>query len=180
MTVIVDARIANTAETRTSGLDLGLDYSFALSANHFRLSLNANRIFRFDDRLTSTSPMIHTLGTPYHPVDWRARAGLSWTRGPLSAVLFANHVDSYRDNRAGASRNVGAFTTFDAGLAFTGGDAGRSIISNLRVALNVDNLFDAAPPKLLPDPGSTSGVGYDPVNATGRGRTLSLQLRKRW
>jgi outer membrane receptor protein involved in Fe transport len=178
--VIVDARVANTAETRTNGLDLGLDYSFELGANRFRLDLNANRIFKFDDRLTSTSPVIHTLGTPYHPVDWRARAGLSWTRGPISAVLFANHVDSYRDNRGGASRGVGSFTTFDAGLAFTGPSSGKSLLSNVRMALNVENMFDADPPKLLPDPGSTSGIGYDPVNATGRGRVISIQLRKHW
>lgn len=178
--VIVDARIANTAETRTDGLDLGLDYSFEVGANRFRLDLNANRIFRFDDRLTSASPVIHTLGTPYHPVDWRARAGLSWTLGPISAVLFANYVDGYRDNRGGASRTVASFTTIDAGLAFTGPTSGRSLLSNVRLALNVDNLFDADPPKLLPDPGSTSGVGYDPVNATGRGRTISIQLRKHW
>lgn len=180
VSVIVDARVANTAETRTSGLDLGLDYGFALGSNRFRLSLNANKIFRFDDRLTSASPIIHTLDTPYHPVDWRGRAGLSWASGPMSAVLFANYTAGYRDNRAVASLKVGSFTTFDAGLAFTGPAAGPPILRQLRISLNVENLFDADPPKLVPDPGSSTGVGYDPVNATGRGRTISLQLRKHW
>jgi outer membrane receptor protein involved in Fe transport len=178
--VIVDARVANTAETRTSGLDLGLDYGFALGPNRFRLNLNANKVFRFDDRLTSASPIIHTLDTPYHPVDLRARAGLSWARGPLSAILFANYTAGYRDNRAGASLKVGSFTTFDAGLAYTGPAAGPPMVRGLRLSLNVENLFDADPPTLLPDPGSASGVGYDPVNATGRGRTISVQLRKHW
>ncbi|HEX3423752.1 MAG TPA: TonB-dependent receptor [Sphingomicrobium sp.] len=178
--VIVDARVANTAETRTSGLDLGLDYAFALGADHFNFSLNANKIFRFDDRLTSASPVIHTLDTPYHPVDLRGRAGLSWSRGPISAVVFANYTTSYRDNRTATSLKIGSFTTFDAGVAWTSSSAGPSILRQLRLSLNVENLFDADPPTLLPDPGSTVGVGYDPVNATGRGRTISLQLRKHW
>jgi outer membrane receptor protein involved in Fe transport len=178
--LIVDARVANTAETKTSGLDLGLDYSFDLGRDRFRVELNANRIFRFDDRLTSASPVIHTLGTPYHPVDWRARAGLSWTRGPFSAVFFANHAASYHDNRGGASRKVGSFTTIDAGLAYGGTSSGPAALRKLRVALNFENLFDADPPQLLPDPGSTRAIGYDPVNATGRGRVISLQLRKAW
>lgn len=178
--VIVDARVANTAETRTSGLDLSLVYGFGLGRNHFSLNLNANKVFRFDDRLTNASPIIHTLDTPYHPVDWRGRAGLTWASGPVSAVLFANYTAGYRDNRAGASLKIGSFTTFDAGLAFTGPAAGPSLLRQLRISLNVENLLDADPPKLLPDPGSSSGVGYDPVNATGRGRIISLQLRKHW
>jgi iron complex outermembrane recepter protein len=178
--VIVDARVANTAETRTSGLDLGLDYGFVLGPDHFRLDVNANRIFRFDDRLTSASPLIHTLDTPYHPVGWRARAGLSWARGPLSAVLFANYTAPYRDNRGRASRRVDSFTTIDAGIAFTGPDSGPPALRNLRLSFNAENLLDTAPPRLAPDPGSHSGIGYDPVNATARGRTISVQLRKAW
>lgn len=46
-------------------------------------------------------------------------------------------------------------------------------LSKLRLALNVQNLFDLDPP-LLPEPWLTRGVGYDPVNASGRGRTLGL------
>lgn len=178
--VIVDARVANTAETRTSGLDLGLDYAFALGRDRFTFTVNANKIFRFDDRLTSASPVIHTLDTPYHPVDWRGRAGLSWSRGPLSAVLFANYTAGYRYDRAGGSLRIGSLTTFDAGLAFTGPEEGPHLLRQLRISVNVENLFDADPPRLLPDPGSSRGVGYDPVNATGRGRTISLQIRKHW
>lgn len=175
--VIVDARTANTAETRTSGLDLGLEYAFELGASRFRLGLNANRVFRFDDRLTSSSPAIRTVNTPFHPVDWRARASLSWSRGPLSAALFVNYTDSYRDNRTPTVRGVRSFTTVDAGVAWTASQA-QGPLRGLRLALNVENLFDSDPPHLQPEPGFTKDIGYDPVNATGRGRTISVQLRK--
>lgn len=174
---IVDARVSNTAETRTSGLDLLLNYAFELGSNRFNLTINANKVFRFDDKLTEASPWIHTLNTPFHAVDWRARAGLSWSRGPLSAVTFLNYTDSYRDDRGLEERKVRSFTTVDAGFAFNGAQGSWAWARPFRLALNVQNLFDADPPRLLPDPGFSRGIGYDPVNATGRGRTVSVQLR---
>lgn len=178
--VIVDARTSNTAESRTSGLDVGADYSFALGPDRFRLELNANHVFRFDDRLTSASPVIHTLNTPFHAIRWRARGGASWSRGPFSTVLFVNYTGPYRDRRAGGSVPVRSYTTVDAGLAFNGSAKDGPLFDKLRVALNVQNLFDRDPPRLLPEPGFTRGVGYDPVNASGRGRTISLQIRRGW
>lgn len=178
--VIVDVRFANTAQSRTSGLDLRAGYEFELAADRFRFELNANKVLAFDDRLTSTSPVIHTLDTPYHPVDWRARAALSWTHGPVSAVLFVNHVDNYRDRRGSEERRVKSWTTFDLGLALDGDRLGGKLFKRMRLGLNVQNLLDTDPPRLVPDPGSTRGIGYDPVNATGRGRAVSVQLRRSW
>ena len=178
--LIVDARNANTAESRTSGVDLGVSYEFELGANAFRSELNLNKVFRFDDRLTRTSPVAHTLDTPFHPVSWRARAGLSWTRGPLSGVLFVNYTGDYRDDRAAVSRPVRSWTTVDAGLAYTLSPAAGPVLGKLRLAFNVQNLFDRDPPQLAPEPGFSRGVGYDTVNASGRGRTLSVQIRRRW
>lgn len=179
--VLVDARVANTAETETSGIDLGLDYRFEVGGNRLRVDVNANRVLEFDERLTSASPVIQGLGTPYHAVDWRARVALSWSRGPLSLLLFANYTNGYRDNRSAAERRVGSFTTFDGGLAYDGPEeTGPPLLRRLRIAFHVENLLDEDPPLLRPDPGSTRGIGYDPVNATGRGRILSVQLRKSW
>ncbi|HEX5259154.1 MAG TPA: TonB-dependent receptor, partial [Sphingomicrobium sp.] len=113
--LIVDIRSANTAETRTSGLDLGLNYDFAIGGSRLRAELNANHVFRFDDRLTKTSPVIHTLDTPFHPVDWRARGGLSWSRGPWAAWVYGNFTNSYKDMRFSPSPKIRSWTTFDVG-----------------------------------------------------------------
>ncbi|HYC95194.1 MAG TPA: TonB-dependent receptor, partial [Sphingomicrobium sp.] len=177
---IVDVRISNTAETRTTGLDLALDYAFELGSNRIELGVNANKVLKFDDRLTPAAPVIHTLNTPFHPVDWRARASLAWSRGPLSGSLFLNYTAPYRDNRAGRSERVRSFTTLDAGIAWQAGAQEGGLLRGVRIALNAHNLLDQDPPRLLPDPASTRGVGYDPVNATGRGRSVALQVRKSW
>lgn len=179
VTVIIDNRFGNTAVTRTSGVDVGLRYAFGLGGNRFVADVSANYILSFDDQLTSAAPAISALNRPYRPVDFRARAGLGWTRGGWSGNLAANYTNGYRDDRTNVVRPVESFTAVDAQLGYTfGGVAGQG--RSLRVALNVDNLFDAEPPRLPPDRSSTSGVGYDPVNASARGRVVSLILRRIW
>jgi outer membrane receptor protein involved in Fe transport len=178
--IIVDARTSNTAESRTSGLDIGANYAAELGPNRFRFELNLNHVFRFDDRLTSASPVIHTLNTPFHALGSRARGGASWSRGPFSAVFFVNYAGPYHDRRAGVSRKVDSYTTVDAGIAFSGSAKNGALLNKIRLALNIQNLFDRRPPRLLPEPGFTRDIGYDPVNASGRGRTISLQIRRSW
>lgn len=175
--LIVDGRVGNTALTSTKGLDVTLRYGFNFARGRLSADINLNYILAFEEQLNATSPRIEALNRPYRPVDLRIRAGAAWSRDGWTANVAANHVDGYRDDRTSVPRAVDSFLTIDAGLAYR---FERGPLEGSRIALNVQNLFDAAPPRLLPDPGSTTGLGYDPVNATGRGRIVSLQLRTRW
>ncbi|MGH6706127.1 MAG: TonB-dependent receptor plug domain-containing protein, partial [Sphingomicrobium sp.] len=177
--VIVDARFNNSAETRTRGLDLLLEYDFELGGSRFGATLNANHVLSFENRLTRTSPAIDLLDTPYQPLDWRVNAALHWSRGPWDGSVSAHHAGAYRDDRFVPVRKIGSFTTLDASLAYESKAAGGPL-AGTRLAFFVQNLLDARPPRLRPDPGDTTGVGYDPVNASIRGRQISLQLRKSW
>jgi outer membrane receptor protein involved in Fe transport len=180
VTVIVDNRIGNTAVTSTNGLDFLLSYTFAVGLSRFGMDLNANYIFSFDDRLTATAPVISALNRPFRPTDFTIRAGLSWQRGSWAANVDLNRADGYLDDRRPVSLRVASFTTVDFGLSYTFGGDGEGRARPLRIAFHVENLFDQDPPLLLPDPIATSGLGYDPVNASGRGRFVSLQVRKSW
>lgn len=180
VTFIVDNRIGNTGVTTTNGLDVVLRYAFEVGRSRFVADVDANYIFSFDNRLTATAPLISALNRAFEPVDFRARGGLSWSRNGWSANLFVNYADGYSDNRRTIVQRVGSFTTVDAGLSYTFGDDHVRRPRPFRIAFHVENLFDKAPPFLLPDPLSSAGLGYDPVNASGRGRVVSLQLRKDW
>ncbi|MDT9599879.1 TonB-dependent receptor [Sphingosinicella rhizophila] len=177
--VVLDTRISNTAFTSTRGFDFGLRYAFSLGTSDFVLDANVNHIIEFDEQLTPASPIINSLDRPYRPLDWRARAGLGWSRGGWTGSLFLNHADDYQDDRSATLREVGAHTTFDASLAYTFGDQA-SWLRGTRISLYVENLFENDPPRLLPEQGSTTGAGYDPVNASGRGRFVALQVRRTW
>lgn len=175
--VIIDGRINNTAKTVTKGLDANLAYGFQWKGSDFRLDANLNYIFSFKDQLRPGSQTIETLDSPFHPLDLRFRLHGGWSRDGWAANLFLNHTDGYRDNRGNRSLSVGSWTTLDAGISYS---VGSGSLKGLGVALNAENLFDEDPPRLLPEPGSSAGLGYDPVNASGRGRFISLQLRKNW
>jgi outer membrane receptor protein involved in Fe transport len=178
--IVLDGRISNTAVTRTRGFDLALRYAVEAGRNAFVLDAAVTHILAFDDRLTVASPVVDALDRPYRPLDWRGRAGIAWSRDGWAGSLFLHHADSYLDDRAPLLRRVGAYTTLDASLAYGFGGGAPAWLRGTRVAVFAENLLDAPPPRLVPDPGATSGLGYDPVNATGRGRFLAVQLRRTW
>jgi outer membrane receptor protein involved in Fe transport len=178
--VIVDGRINNSSRTVTDGIDASLAYRFNWKGSEFRLDANLNYILSFNDQLRPTSPAFSALDTPYRPLDFRVRAHAGWARGGCAANLFLNYADGYRDNRGTRNLNVRSFTTLDGGISYRFGEESASWLKGLRLALNGENMLDRRPPRLLPDPGSTAGLGYDPVNASGRGRFLSRQLSKSW
>jgi iron complex outermembrane receptor protein len=180
VSVIVDGRVNNTAVTTTNGLDFNLSYNFSAGKSRFLVSANANYIFAFTDRLTRTSPPVDALDSPYRPLDFRVRGQLGWSRGGWASNLFLNYADSYRDTRGGRNLPISSFTTLDLSIAYTTGEQAPRWLRGTRIALSAENLLDVRPPRLLADPGSTTGLGYDSVNATARGRFVSIQLRKSW
>lgn len=178
--VVLDDRTTNTSFTSTRGFDVTARYPFELGVNRFVADLNLNHIIEFDDQLTSASPIIHTLDTAYGPLSWRGRAGLSWSRAGWNANLFANYSGGYRDTRSTELRHVRSWTTLDANLSYQFGASAPPWLRGTRLTAFAENLFDRDPPALVPDPGSSTGLGYDPVNASARGRFVAVQLRRSW
>jgi iron complex outermembrane receptor protein len=178
--IVLDDRFTNSAVTSTRGFDLGLRYGFDLGGNEFLAELNLNHIIDFEDQLTVASPVIPGADRPYRPPDWRGRGGLSWSRRGWAGSLFVNHAGDYLDDRTAALRRIDAHTTLDASLAYTFEGTAHSWLRGTRIALFAENLLDNAPPRLVPDPETTRGLGYDPVNASGRGRFIALQVRRTW
>ena len=53
------------------------------------------------------------------------------------------------------------------------------LFSGLTLALNVQNVADADPPS-FEAPNELGFLGYDPTNASPRGRFISAVVTKRW
>ena len=178
--VVLDDRVTNTAFTATSGLDLGLRYAFSLGRNAFVADANVTHIFKFEDQLRPDSPVIDELNHPFQSLRWRARGGINWSNGGWAGSLFVNYASHYTDNRTTALVPVRAYATVDANLSYAFPNAAPRWLHGTRISLYAENLFDADPPHLAPDQGRTTGIGYDPVNASARGRFVAIQLRKSW
>ncbi|MBG7614683.1 TonB-dependent receptor [Brevundimonas sp. BAL450] len=167
---IVDARYVNTARVTTQGVDLGAAWPFTVGAYAFNTGVNLTYLDRFDAQSTPTSPVVSQLDRPNYPVSLRGRTHLGWSRENWSGAVGVSHVTGYRDLTDTA---IGSWTTFDLSLRY---EPTAGPLAGTAVTLNVDNLFDRAPPFY----DSPAGVAYDAANADVRGRYLSLQLVRSW
>jgi len=170
---IVEGRFVNTATLDVRGLDWDVRYARDIGAGRLDTSLSATWLFHYRQRLTPLSPAIDRLDTLGNPVNLRLRGSAGWSQGPFSATLIGNYVDRYLDDVSIPARAIGAFVTADATLAYA---PVRGLLKGLRLALAVENLFDADPPFV----DRVNGFGFDAGNASPLGRVVALELRRSW
>lgn len=168
---IIDGRFVNTSETQIRGFDWSSSYAFEAGANSFTLEASASYLLDYKQALTPAAPPRQLVSTVNSPVDFRGTFGGTWKRGDWLARLALNHVDPYKDP---LGKTIDAWNTLDANLHWT--PLSPPWASGLRVSLNVLNLLDEDPPFY----DAISGIGFDPGQANALGRTVSLQLTKRW
>lgn len=168
---ILDGRYANTAVLAVEGVDLQAAYAWTAGTDRFGLSGNLSYLFDYGEQLTPTGPLRDRVGTASYPVRLRARVAADWARGPWGATLAVNHASGARDLDG---RRIDDQQTVDLQVRAEGAPGAR--LADLRVALNVRNLFAADPP-FYDSPG---GLGFDSANADPIGRFVSLQLTRRW
>jgi outer membrane receptor protein involved in Fe transport len=170
---IVEGRFVNTAALDVSGLDWDVRYTTDVGTGRLETGLSATWLFHYRQRLTALSPSIDRLDTLGNPVNLKLRGSATWTQGPFAATLIGNYVDSYRDDVSSPSRRISSFVTADATLGYA---PVRGLLAGLRLALAIENLFDADPPFV----DRVNGLGFDAGNASPIGRVIALELRRSW
>lgn len=179
--VIIDARRRNLGIVRAEGLDLATSYDFKIGASSLSLGLGGTYILNQEQQVTSSSPPIDTVDTIYNPPEYRARASIGWRLQGFGANVFANHTDSYVDNRFTTRPSVDAYTTVDMRFAYDFSNRfNTGVLSGLTVALNAQNVFDKDPPKVGIFVANSAESGFDSTNADPLGRFISLELSKTW
>ena len=167
---ILDARWVNASEAEVRGLDLQASYPQKLGDHTLTIDAGASYLLDYDTRLTPGSDTSSVLGQIGYPVRLRSRAGLTWSRGELTAGLHWNHVARYEGN---AGQKIDAWNTADLQASWAPKAAW---MSGIQLVATVQNLFDADPPFY----DSPTGLGFDSGQADLLGRVASLQLIKRW
>ena len=167
---ILDSRWVNSASVDVRGLDASAAYPLAFGPHAFTLDASASWVLDFDAQTTPAAPEQALVGRVGYPVRLRARAGGSWSMGTLSADAHWNHVAAYEDPRGA---DIDAWNTVDVRLAWSPTvQWARGVLASI----SVQNLFDEDPPFY----NAISGLGFDPGQAGLLGRTVALQLVKRW
>lgn len=168
--VIVDARWLNAASVEVRGLDGYAAYDLALAGGELTLEATASYMTDYRRRITPAAPTLDLVDTHGFPVDLRGTVSGRWARDDVSLRVAVNHVGGYRDLQ---EARIGSWTTTDLQVGWT--PSGRWG-EGLSLTASVRNLFDADPPFY----DAITGIGFDAGQADPLGRTLALQLTKRW
>lgn len=173
----------NIASQKTSGMDLAVDYGWAI--DEFRLNVGGKLAYMFvnKEQLTPDFPVIQRLDTISYPVDLRGRVYVGVARSGWSGRLTLNYVDDYVNTAVDPDEPIGDWITLDLGTSYEFG-AGHGWLNGLRVGLSVQNLLNTDPPFVASTPvggtGSVADINYDAANHSPFGRLFTFTLTKEW
>ena len=172
---IVDSRLSNISRSVVTGVELLFGYEFETAFGLFDIDVNGSYLFDFERALFDSDALVDEVDTYGRPVDFRARAGVTWRRDAWSVSGIVNYTDGYTDSISVPARHVDSWTVADIGIAYTTTDSG-GFLGDTRLSLTAHNVFDTKPPFV----NTPAGLAYDSYNADPQGRFLALQIAKQW
>lgn len=194
---IIFATQTNLATLKMDGIDMAVSYDLSLGdSQSLRFFGNGTLVTSYNIRGAPGSPFQKKLGlyeTTGNPVSLKGKVGLDLNLGGFNGILTLNHTAGY-ECRTGcfvpdatgapvgntAPVKIKSWNTFDLHLGYEFG--GDRILAGTNLALDVNNLFNTAPPFI--DTGRvTAGntpESYDGANATIIGRTIALTLSRKF
>ena len=179
VTLYVDGRTNNLGTTIADGFDLAAEYNIdAGSAGKFGFGLMTTYFTKYDVAITPAADRVDLLNTIYNPLEFKARADVSWRRGGFTGALFITHLAPYDNNLANPIQEVDSKTTFDLNLQYS--FQGSGFTQGLSIGLDAVNLLDEDPPFVNIAQSPNGGGGFDPTLNNPVGRIIGLTLRKKW
>ncbi|HEY4078767.1 MAG TPA: TonB-dependent receptor [Rhizomicrobium sp.] len=179
---IGDFRRYNLAAIKTQGIDFDAVYAWEDPWGSWSATIDGEQGLKYANSPIEGAPFVNSYLTGQVPLNLRAT--LNWEQGPYVASLKLNYSSSYKDiytTTAGSPdyENVRSFTTVSVYGSYDLGELGvwENALKDTNIALNIDNLFDTAPPYSM-STGRYSGwgVGY----GSPLGRVFSASLTKKF
>ena len=174
VTFIFDNRKQNLSLASVSGLDARITYEVGVFGGTLSLDWNSSYLFENEVVPIAGADPIIALNTFGNPIDFQSRAMVTWSRQSFTGNLVVNFIDGYSDTTSAPEDfEVGSWTTFDAGVSFL-------FPADISARISILNLLDEDPPFVSLPTVADVILGYDPANASPRGRFVALELSKRW
>jgi outer membrane receptor protein involved in Fe transport len=120
---------------------------------------------------------VSVLNTENNPINLQMMGGFKWEWRRAWTRVGVNYANSYRDSVTLPERNIGPWLTFDLQLGYRLGEGVGTVFKNMEIVANVQNVGDRYPPFAI---NRSASLGYDQENADPNGRTVNLEIRKRW
>jgi iron complex outermembrane receptor protein len=182
--VVLNGQNANASNVFQDGLDFSSSYSFQTRFGSFSIGDGFTYNLNLKRQITPDAPLLDVNNLINFPVKFRNRGTFNWTVGPITSNVYVNTVGSYTNNIpitvAGVTRpssDVPAWTTVDFGLTVRlTNHYDRPVGKEIRLSLNVQNIFDKRPPIVL----STNGNAIDNQNSNPFGPIWRFQASKKF
>lgn len=175
---LISNNAQNATEQRIRGFDVAVSKDFSFSSGQLSVFANGTRLQIRQQNIPTVASITKT-GTIFNPPKFKARGGLTWQAGGLSATGIVNYVAGETDNQVNPNANVSSWTTVDATIAYRF-DQPAGLAKGMKVALSATNLLDKDPPYALGAALDITGVYYDSTNTSVMGRFISVTLTKAW
>lgn len=174
----ISTRFGNGPGQTTNGFDYQISYDLPFGPGDLGLSLTATNVTELitgptsldgvvvstgDDRLGTLNFATVASAAP----EWRANFAANYRMDQHNFRLGVNYVSAVTDERAGIQygENGEEWITTDLTYLF-------DVTDDLRLTVNVQNLFDRDPPPAQEE------LGYDPRLGNPLGRTFELGIKK--
>lgn len=178
---IITGGTRNLGRVLQSGIDLTASYATDTPIGRASINGSFSKILNLKRGLLPASTPVEALDTFGNQVSARGRATASLSRNGVTGNLTANMVGSYINNAtitvAGVKypdTRIPIWMTYDFGLSYRTPEEG-SMLSGLRLSLNVQNITDKDPPIVL-----SGNNAYDVANANVFGRVWSFEVSKKF
>jgi iron complex outermembrane receptor protein len=179
VTLLVDGRNNNLGRSNMQGLDFQGSWQLETArAGTFTFSLSGTWLDTYEVSITPAGTLVNRLDTIFQPLDFKARAGVSWKRGPWNARLRATHVGGYTNNAIVPNQSVSSYTPLDLGVGWQFDAEVTPLLSGLAIDAEIRDLFDEGPPYVNIAPSGNGSGGYDATAASPIGRSFMLSVRK--
>jgi len=140
----ISAGALNLSLRETSGLDIGLDYSWSTEVGNFKTDLKLTWIDEFVTQFDDTSEPLENIGIGALP-ETRINLVQGWNNGDWSATARISYIDEIAgqfcvNSPCIDSEFIDSYTTVAASVGYDFGDYGRILVG-------VNNLFAEEPPE---------------------------------
>ncbi len=168
----------NATSQQIQGVDLSIKQSVPAPRGALDAFANASWLDLVQKTLPTSAPTSLS-GTLFNPPTLRARVGLTWTYGGLSATGVVNYISGETDNGVTPSAKVDPWATADLNLSYRF-DRSSGLWRGLEADLSISNLFDQDPPFARGAADQFPGIYFDSTNASAIGRFVAVTLRQRF
>ena len=203
---LVNGVFRNLGNENAEGIDIQTSYFWVMdNIGRFDVGLNATYLMMYEIQQFPGAPFFDYVGEMTDIsfdnetgdpspgagddayLEWRGNAFVRWSKGSMNASLVANYMDGFRDfksewdpdspNDPAGFSQVDSYIDYDVSFSYTFFENSESWLSNTRVTLNVQNILDEDPPRVVS--WDNNSTGYPGFYHSPRGRFVSLQVTKK-